>query len=118
MYVCSNSFELKINSVLKVLFAVMLLFITRQNRESPELALTGGRSFKLWLGWGTIITSTTGIFLEGIGGVLHIGDFFFQIAHETMYFGFLSVGIAAILEARGTLPKDTWRFAMGVSFFC
>jgi len=68
-------------------------------------------------GWGCAITSGTGFVIEAVGGLLHKGDLFFQLAHETMYLAFFVVGIIAIMEARGRMPDDSWRFAMSVGFF-
>ena len=68
-------------------------------------------------GWGCAVTSGFGFAIEAIGGVLHNGDFFLQFAHETMYSAFFVVGLIAILEARGSLPNDSWRLAIGFAFF-
>lgn len=98
-------------------FALILLFITRQNRDDPKAALMGTREMRANFGWGCALTAGTGIVIEGVGGVLHSGEFFFQFAHEAMYAGFFAVGVMALLESRGRMPNDSWRFAMAMAFF-
>jgi hypothetical protein len=68
-------------------------------------------------GWGCTVTATTGFFIEGVGGLLHSGEFFLQFAHETMYMSFIAVGVVALLESRGRLPADSWRLSMAIAFF-
>jgi hypothetical protein len=96
--------------------AIILLFVTRQNRENPAAATTGSREMRAGFGWGCAITAGTGYVIEGVGGLLHSGDFFLQLAHETMYLAFFAVGLVSLLESRGRLPADSWRFAIAVAF--
>jgi hypothetical protein len=97
--------------------ALILLFITRQNRDDPKNALTGSKGMRAGFGWGCALTAGTGCVIEAIGGLLHNGDLFFQFAHETMYGAFFVVGVMALAESRGRMPDDTWRFCIAVAFF-
>jgi len=99
------------------LFALILLFYVRQNRENPSLAVTGSKETRATFGWGVAIAAGTGFAIEAVGGILHSGEFFFQLAHEAMYFAFLIVGLTAVLESRGKMPNDSWRMAMAIAFF-
>jgi hypothetical protein len=101
----------------KSVIALLLLFITRSNRGNPALALRGSRDMRSGFGWGCALTAGFGFVIEAIGGVLHNGEFFFQFAHETMYAAFFVVGIIALMESRGRMPDDSWRFAIAIAFF-
>ena len=60
--------------------------------------------------------TTTGILIEGIGGWLHSRNFFLQLSHEVLYFGFFAVALTAIYESKGKLPPDTVRVAAVLAF--
>ena len=94
-----------------------MLFITRQNRDDTKAALTGTREMRSGFGWGCFVTATTGFVIEGVGGLLHSGDFFLQFAHETMYMSFMAAGAIGFLESRGRLPEDSWRLSLAMAFF-
>ncbi|KAH9258591.1 hypothetical protein BASA81_003093 [Batrachochytrium salamandrivorans] len=98
------------------LIAVILLGLTRANRGAYA-RFDFSPQAKMYLGWGMLITCVFGISIEGIGGVLHNGQFLFQIAHESMYFGFAMAGLGCLLEASGRLPQSTWRFGFAMGFF-
>jgi hypothetical protein len=99
-----------------LVMALGLMFWTRQNRHLGDVATNGGSSFLKVFGWTVMIIATTGFLIEGLGGLIHAGNFWHQLAHETMYGVFNLVGAAALLESVSRLPFDSWRVAMVVAF--
>jgi len=93
-----------------------LLLWSRQHRNSGDLATNGGAYFLKFFGWAVITVASTGFMIEGLGGLIHLGNFWHQLAHETMYGVFLLVGFAALFESSGRLPYDSWRVAMCLAF--
>lgn len=105
------------DSLVQCVLAIALLLLARIKRDDPPMALTGSQQVRAWFGWACTITAGVGFFLEGIGGFLHNGNFFLQLAHETMYLGFFAAGVSAILESKGRLPTDSWRLAVVMAFW-
>jgi hypothetical protein len=95
-----------------------LIFWTRIHRfhENKLVPTNGGPTFLKLFGWTVVTIATVGILLEGIGGLIATGNFFHQLAHETMYGSFLISGFSALLERTHRLPSDSWRVALVVAF--
>lgn len=63
-------------------------------RKDPLLLVNnGGPTFLYLMGWLVLAVSLIGFFLEGFGGLLAKGDFFFQLSHEVMYLAFAVVSM-------------------------
>lgn len=91
---------------------LVLVFVARSNYRAY---LSGPTRFKTSFGVIVFGMSGVGILIEGFGGMLFIGDFLFQLAHETMYAAFLLVGLAALLESTSRVPFESWRFVMAIA---
>jgi len=89
---------------LHVLFAQVLV---RNGRLKRETFLRVGAILQIVLGG-------VGIVVEFLNGVI-LGSPFQAMEHLTMYGLFLTAGFVFLGEARGGLPKDTWRAALSAA---
>ena len=99
-----------------IIMGLLLVCWTRYNLHGGDLATNGGAQFLKIFGWSVMGVATTGFLIEGLGGLITVGNFWHQLAHETMYGVFLVAGVAALLESAGRMPYDSWRVAMAVAF--
>jgi len=97
--------------------ALILILYTWRSRDNVVEALTGTKRFRFIIAACAIVISVAGFTIEAVGGVLFNGYPFFQSAHETIYVGIFMMGVMTLLESRGHMPADSWRFGLGVAFF-
>jgi len=103
----------------------MMAWTVRQHRlatapgaheDDVLYATNGGSTYLKVLGIVVVVISGTGIVIEGVGGVLMLGNFWFQLSHIASYGGFALAGVVCVLESVRRVPFDSWRVFMALAF--
>lgn len=83
--------------------------------EDKKYATNGGSSFLWYLGTALMSVTLVSIIIEAAGGFITFGDVLFQIAHQSIHFGFFTAGAVAMLESYMRVPFDSWRLFFGLA---
>ncbi|KAH9256268.1 hypothetical protein BASA81_005489 [Batrachochytrium salamandrivorans] len=92
-----------------VCYATIMLCGARINRHDSKTVAFGSRKEMGFSALYFLACFLAGIGIEGAGGVITFGDFFYQYSHQVSYVGYLVAAVACVLELKGRVSRGTWK---------